>query len=738
MKNNEYNKVKVTNENAKNVPEFVGTPKVESAAYFEAPKAYKDELNSRKTNNDKIEEIGVHDKKKTGFAKQQDYKKVQHGPTHLASTAGHTVVAASTVSVAVIATVVGVSIIEVQEEQDIATFTEANITIDSIEFRIVFPAHVFNEQNRDDPEAPVVETYTEIVAVVANDDYNSDFKDRQMIEEYGPYDPDPDNYYEAWSMWSGLEPDTEYGLYIFADTKMWTEKQEEVIVSTQRLASRTFRTRPIVNTITFSEFVVDSTYVSFAFPVDLSLLEDVSPGDQVSQEQANMFAEISNDDYFDSLYLSDFQWNRPQTVLTCYGDFQGLTPSTSYTLTIYQSRETEYAALGRRTFTTRPVNHAFNSITFEEYTSFYSHSFDVMLDYYDNDNCFSQFELTMIDSQGQTLGVHDLGDVPPYRQTVNIEQTQGPTADDPVWAYDLGDVRNYQLSYFDNQLGSTQYVTGAVTFTDSDISNFLAFDNQEFKYNEAVVDNDTVTYVPFSLSFVDEGHQWQYFTVEIEYEYQDMTQGGGATNTVVFKSTTMDPVAHQYQYATFDYDSTTRKSIGDFDGQTGTAYVYANGNGSEYDDDHESSICNCEIVINQALDWEFFYLGIESFDITDNSGYPSDINLNTVYLVDENKDCISYLCFEDVNTNEIFIYNLTFSSTPNRQLGFTLASLYTTENVAQDSGYLYGSYSELKNTYSGRTFNIYLRYYTQTIGGGDQSAETTISVAEGVQLNFAD
>ena len=90
MKNNEYNKVKVTNETGKGTPEFVGVPKTDSAAYIETAKAYKDELNSRKTNNDNIEEIGVNTKKKTAFTRN-DYKKVQHGPTHLASTAGHTV-----------------------------------------------------------------------------------------------------------------------------------------------------------------------------------------------------------------------------------------------------------------------------------------------------------------------------------------------------------------------------------------------------------------------------------------------------------------------------------------------------------------------------------------------------------------------------------------------------------------------------------------------------------------------
>ena len=725
MKNNEYNKVKVNNENVRSTPEFVGTPKTESAAYVETAKSYKDELNSRRTNNDKIEEIGVHDKKKSSFVKQ-DYKKVQHGPTHLASTAGHTVIAATTVSVAVIATVVGVSIFEIEEEQDIATFTESNVTVDSIEFRVVFPSYLLEYEEQDDTQEPVEEKWTEIVAVVANDNYNSDFKNRQMIEEYGPYDYDPENFYEGWSMWTGLTPNTEYGLYVFADTKtLDPEGKEEIIIFSKRIASSTFRTLPIVNKITFSEFVVDSTYVSFAFEVDLSLLEDVQPGDQVSPEQANLFAEIYNDSFYDDLYLSEFQWNRPMTVLTCYGSFTGLTPSTSYTLTIKQSREQEYAELGRRTFTTLAANHGFNSISFIEETSFYSHSFDVVLDYYDNDNSFSDFELTMLDRQGTTLGVHDLGDVPPLRQTVNIEEVENPTVGDTTWEYNLDDVANYQLTYFDMSLGQTQYITGQVTFIDTDISNFMGFGNQYFDYNST----EGITSIPFDLSFVDEGHKWSYFTIAIEYEYQDMTQGG--TQTVTFESSTLEPIANRYQYAKFYMDNETQKTISEFGGDEGTAYVYANGINSSTDD----AIYTTSITIEQSSDWEFLYLGFNSLDVSDGN---EDLTLNLIYTMFEDEEANLQVYFEDENTHEIFIYNIASNlSYITEQLTFNLEALYDTENVDPNSGYQYGPYANLKEVYQDRYFNIYLSYYTQSPGSSEHSETTTVPIVDHTQINFA-
>ena len=723
MKNNEFNKVKINNEGASASYEFLGLPKEEVASVAETAKPYKDELNSRKVNNDIIEANTLNKDRKAGGLKK-DYKQMKHGPLHLASTAGHAVVAATTVSIAVVATAVGMTLLVEQEEQDIAIFTNSTITIDSIEFSVVFPASLI-EYEQSPEGGPSIETYTEIVAVVANDNYNSDFKDRQMIEEYGPYDPDPDNYYEGWSMWNGLTPDTEYGLYIFADTKVWTEEQQEEIVSSQRIASTTFRTRQIINSITFSDFVVDSTYVSFGFEVDLSLLEGVSPGDQVSPEQANLFAEISNSEYFDSLYLSDFQWNRPLTVLTCYGEFTGLTPSTSYTLTIYQTRETEYAALARKTFTTRAASHGFNGISFVEDTSFYSHSFDVLLDYFDNDNCYSDFELTMINGQGITLGVHDLGDAPPYQQTVNIEQVENQTSQDPTWEYNLDDVENYQLTYFDSYLGETQFVTGQVTFTDTDISNFLGFGNQSFDYNST----EGLTYVPFSLSFVDEGHKWSYFTVAVEYEYQDMTQGG--TQTVTFESATLDPIANRYQYATFYEDVESNKSISDFGGDEGTAYVYANGNNASTDD----AIYTTSITFERSYDWEFYYLGFDSLDVSDGH---DDLTLNLVYTMFEDEECNLQVYFEDVNTGEIFIYNIASNLTYiTGQLTFNLEAYYDTENVDPNAGYQWAPYANLKETYEGRYFNIYLSYYTQSPGSSDPSDTTTVMIVENAQINFA-
>lgn len=351
MKNSEYNKVKVTNENAKNVPEFVGTPKVESAAYFESSKAYKDELNSRRTNNDKIEEIGVNSKKKNGFAKQQDFKKVQHGPTHLASTAGHTVVAATTVSVTAIAVVViGTTIIdEYVEELDPIVYLESDIGTDSISFRFTIPNRLLGYYQEDTPETQEFYDYTKIKAMV----YNENYKDDQYVEEIGSFEDDPDNYSEGWMGFYDLIPNTNYTLCIYLEhTRMYPDTQMEEFLGTDNLSYRTFSTKPIPNYVEFVYLEGDSSSVSFEYRVSPTVI-GATPGDlQPNPDQLAMYVEITDaEGYWDQVFVDNIQKERETDYLRCFGSFSGLHPSTTYTLKVYQSREQEYALLGQTKYT---------------------------------------------------------------------------------------------------------------------------------------------------------------------------------------------------------------------------------------------------------------------------------------------------------------------------------------------------------------------------------------------------
>lgn len=355
MKNNEYNKVRVTNENVKNTPEFVGVPKTDSAAYIEATSGYKDELNSRRTNNDKIEEIGVHKQKKTAFTRQ-DYKKVQHGPTHLASTAGHTVVAATTVSVTAIAVVVvGTTIIdEYVEELDPIVYLESDISTDSISFRFTMPSKLLNYEQEVDPGTTEPEYYdtTNVKAMV----YNEGYMDDQYVMEIGEYNEDPYNYLEGWMGFYGLTPNTNYTLCIYLEhVRSYPQGKDDEVLGLDNLSYRNFSTKPIPsNLITFTSLSADSNSVSFEFRVHPTTV-GVDVGEtQIDPNHVALFAEIndSTNEYYDSLMIQSIVKERESDYLLCYGSFSNLRFSTTYTIKISQSREQEYALLGQTTFTT--------------------------------------------------------------------------------------------------------------------------------------------------------------------------------------------------------------------------------------------------------------------------------------------------------------------------------------------------------------------------------------------------
>ena len=812
MKNNEYNKVKVNNENVRNAPEFVGVPKTDSAAYIETSKPYRDELNSRKTNNDKIEEIGVHDKKKGTYVKQ-DYKKVQHGPTHLASTAGHTVVAATTVSVTVIAVVVvGTAIIdEYVEELDPIVYLESNISTDSIDFRFTMPSRLlrYNQEDEDPETEPEFEDYTNVKAMV----YNEDYMDDQYVMEIGEYEDDPVNYLEAWMGFYGLTPNTNYTLCIYLEhVRTYMDDKEEEVLGVDNLSYRSFSTKPIPsNLITFTSVSADSTSVSFEFRVHPKTLgiEEVDPYYQPDPYSLALFAEITNTEgYYDSLMIENISTERESEYLICYGSFSGLYPSTTYTIKIMQSREQEYAFLGQTTFTTNtsighfetidaqatslmiplvvPNEYAndgqspagsvssvyvtiadiggysdtayieewttfdannmigtvtfrelypstyyeieayasidndsvllamtsvytaassagFTSITINDTTSFYSHQFDVRLNYSDDGTVYSNFALTFKDNTWNTLGTIEL-QATTDSQTVEVGQdaTQGAVAYD----FDLGQVYYYSLSVYNNELRQTELLVDDTefTFTDTDQTQF----NGQGLYSpfkvqlQPTAGNQCV--MPLRLDFVDDAHNWgESFSIDLEY-------GGNVVMSASLERTT------EWQYAEF-----TGQSISNFLGQEFDVVINdANGN---------PQLSSNNQVIDRATENEVFdvkLLDLENGTIVFNEN-DTEFDYKAYYLYPDS-GVTMYLVFQDTTvTTDEFIFSMNIATYPSAQSGYNLLdAIYDGPTGSQ-----YGSYSEIANTYGNRTFNVYVRYLPQSGG-----SEVNKLLYEGITFTF--
>ena len=810
MKNNEYNKVKVTNETGKGTPEFVGVPKTDSAAYIETAKAYKDELNSRKTNNDNIEEIGVNTKKKTAFTRN-DYKKVQHGPTHLASTAGHTVVAATTISVTAIAVVViGTTIIdEYVEELDPIVYLESNISTDSIDFRFTMPSKLLRYSTDVDPGTtePEYYDYTNIKAMV----YNEKYMDDQYVMEIGEYSDDPNNYIEAWMGFYGLTPNTNYTLCIYLENvRTYPDGKEEEVLGINNLSYRNFSTKPIPsNLITFTSVSADSTSVSFEFRVHPSTLGvEVDPYYQPDPYSLALFAEItdSTNSYYDSLMIENISTERESEYLICYGSFSGLHPSTTYTLKILQSREQEYALLGQTSFTTNssighfetieakstsltvplvvPNEYAndgqspaggsvyvtisdiggttntqyiqqwstfdannmigivefrdlypstyyeleayysmdndttllamtsvytaassagFTSITINGTASFYSHQFDVRLNYSDDGTVYSNFALTFKDNTWNTLGTIELQ---PTTDSQTVEVGQDATQGAVAYDFDLGQVSYYSLSVYNNELRQTELLVDdtAFTFTDTDQTQF----NGEGLYSPFKAQVQMTTgdqcIMPVRLDFVDDAHNWgEYFTIDVEYNSQ-------VVMTAQLERTT------DWQYAEF-----TGQSITSYLGQEFDIYINdANGN---------PQLSSNNQVIDRATENEVFdvkLLDLENGTIVFNEN-DTEFDYKAYYLYPDSSVTM-YLVFQDTTvTTDEFIFSMNIATYPSAQSGYNLLdAIYDGPTGSQ-----YGSYSEIANTYGNRTFNVYVRYLPQSGG-----SEVNKLLYEGVTFTF--
>ncbi len=810
MKNNEYNKVKVTNENVKNTPEFVGAPKTDSAAYIESVKPYKDELNSRRVNNDKIEEIGINSKKKGAYARQ-DYKKVQHGPTHLASTAGHTVVAATTISVTAIAVVViGTTIIdEYVEELDPIVYLESEITTDTFSFRFVMPSKLlgYNDEQEPTPVEPEYYDETRVRAMVYNDNYMDD----QEIMEFGEYPDDPENYVEGWMGFYELTPNTNYTLCIYLQhVRTYPEGKEDEIHGIDKLSYRTFSTKPIPsNLITFTSVSADSTSVSFEFRVHPSTLGvEVDPYYQPDPQSLALFAEItdSSGSYYDSLLIENISTERESEYLICYGSFSGLYPSTNYTIKIMQSREQEYAFLGQTTFTTNtsighfetieakatsltvplvvPNEYAndgespaggsvyvtisdiggttntqyiqqwstfdannmigivefrdlypstyyeleayysmdndttllattsvytaassagFTSITIDDTTGFYSHQFDVQLNYTDDEGAYSNFALTFKDNTWNTLGTIELQPTTDL-QTVEVGQdaSQGAVAYD----FDLGQVSYYSLSVYNNELRQTELLVDdtAFTFTDTDQTQFNGQGlYSPFKAQVQMTTGDQCV-MPVRLDFVDDAHNWgEYFTIDVEYDSQ-------VVMTAQLERTT------DWQYAEF-----TGQSITDYLGQEFDIYIN-DANGNPQLNSNNQIIDMAEE--NEVLDVNL--LDLENGTITFNE---NDLEFNyKAYYLYPDSSVTMYLVFQDTTvTTDEFIFSMNISTYPSAQNGYNLLSA----PYDGPAGSQYGSYSEIASTYGNRTYNVYVRYLPQSGG-----SEVNKLLYEGITFNF--
>lgn len=359
MKNNEYNIVNITNEKNNFSAEYTKAQNAEYSFQPENKNTLKDELNDNSTVNDKVEDNlskkarEKEEKKEKKESEVESSKQLSSSSsssaassssasstassTAAASSAGATggalggIVAAATVSVAAIGTIVGINVLGPAQEADLVTFLSSEITTNSIDCSFSMPSNMLLSY-----EEPV-ESRKQVIVSVKNSD-GFDYSEPVQYEEYD------ESTLIFYSYVDGLTANTSYALTVQLEETSFVE-QEEVVKITE-LAFRTFTTLSFAQKIVFNPLDVTYNSVSFSFEANLSDL-GYNPD---APAMPNVFATIVDDDQFsDRLTLSNYEMIDDKRV-TVFGDFSGLSPETTYTIDVYLDDETNL--LGSATFTT--------------------------------------------------------------------------------------------------------------------------------------------------------------------------------------------------------------------------------------------------------------------------------------------------------------------------------------------------------------------------------------------------
>ena len=346
MKNNEYNIVNITNEKNNFKHEFTNAQKVEYSFQPENKNTLKDELNENSTINDKVEDnVSKATKEKE---KKQESEALESSSssgsaasssatssTAAASSGGASgalggIVAAATVSVAAIGTIVGINVFGAQPT-DLVTFLTSEITTNSIDCSFSLPSNMLLSY-----EEPV-ESRKQVIVSVKNSD-GFDYSEPVQYEEYD------ESTLIFYSYVDGLSAGTSYALTVQLEETTFVE--QEPVTKYTDLAFRTFTTLSFTQKIVFNPLDVTYNSVSFSFEANLSDL-GYNPD---APAMPNVFATIvDSDQFYDRLTLSNYEMIDDKRV-TVFGDFNGLNPETTYTIDIYLDDETNL--LGSATFTT--------------------------------------------------------------------------------------------------------------------------------------------------------------------------------------------------------------------------------------------------------------------------------------------------------------------------------------------------------------------------------------------------
>ena len=557
------------------------------------------------------------------------------------------------------------------------TFEITNLTYHSVEFTFDIYASLTRANGFGDNLAVYVE--------------GTDFSESATISSYTEI---ADGIMRGTGSCDFLEGSTTYTLELCR-----IDSAEPVVLASQEF------TTDAVPTVTFQEINVDYSYVSFSFvcPREVSGLDD---NEATGQGSLTLQATISGpNDYYEEEFIAEYEEFDENNII-CYGTFGDLSPESTYTITILYLTQSQVFTIGEREITTSAQPFGFTGVLFSDKASYYYHTFDITLDFFDDEDNpnYSDFTLNLRDGQGAVLQSFALEKVT-TAQTLTVSTTEEQVGDDimETYDYDLDQEFNYSIEvYSASDYGTITVDTGTVTFIDSDHNEVIGFLNDSF----TVCAQESNGKMPIRIDFVNESHNWNQFRIDFEFENPET----GVEEPILFSCTMYADT--NWHYIDFDYNEYI---ISDFIGDTATISVYAM--------EGEDALYTTTATIQGSSEWNFLdiYIYPETFT-TDFQ----DFDLNIIYTSTTSYYLVTEIVFVDVSSNEEFIYMISLYDYPESYYSFNLQSIYEAP-----SGYVFDSQGVI-DTYSGKTFNVYLRYGER--GNGDDPIEYTNLL---IQSNFS-
>lgn len=364
MKNNEYNIVKINNENKNFQGEFTSSQSFEFSFQPENDDSFKDELNSKPVVNDKVEEnLSKKAKEQEEKKKEKQDSQESENLTSSSSASGASsataasaagagasaggaiasVAAAASVSVAAIGAIVGINVLGPAQQEDLINFLSSNVTSTSIEFEFSMNNNLLSYSDPTSGDEPIGEKSV----VYQIKDSGSFFK-----EDYIPFiETEYQDYFKYSAFISGLTPNTGYSL----DIQIKEEFPEQELSEYQLLSHRTFVTPKTSEDVSSVEFVsIETTTDSVSFSFIISNKDARYDPLNPATPAIAMTYFTSEREYVGQNFLEESEYEvYDESHLLCSSSIIRLDHDASYILVISVSVEQAFIQLAETTFDTK-------------------------------------------------------------------------------------------------------------------------------------------------------------------------------------------------------------------------------------------------------------------------------------------------------------------------------------------------------------------------------------------------